>query len=125
MSVSEDKKYKLGCKYTESINVDKSLLSYMKKQAESDREDNDELKLYGIHYVRDRSNTLNEIMEYNRVLPPTPVKTTGWVISFDKEVDMTQNGFKKRPRRLTIEEKIHMFDVIYGEIQTEVEEGVV
>ena len=122
MSVIKDKKYK----YTESIKVDKSLLSYMKKQAESDREDNDVLKLYGIYYVRDRSNTSKEILEYNRVLSPTPVKkTTDWVISFDKEVDMTQNGFKKRPKRLTVEEKMHMFDVIYGEIQKEVDEWVV
>jgi hypothetical protein len=126
MSVSEDKKYKSGCKYTESIKVDKSLLLYMKKQAESDRVDNDELGLYRIHYVRDRSNTFKDIREYNRVLPTTPMeKSTDWAISFDQEVDMTQNGFKKRPRRMTMEEKIHMFDVIYEEKLTEVEEWVV
>lgn len=126
MSVFKDKKNKLGCRYTRNIKIDNSLLLYMKKQAETDKVDHDVLGLYGIRYACDRSNTLNEITRHNTVLSSAPMdKKTEWAISFDKGVDMTQNGFKKRPRRMTMEEKIHMFDVIYGEKLTEVEEWIV
>jgi len=130
MSVPKDNKNMskgMGCKYTSDIKINRELLGYMNKQAEHDHLYDDWRGLYGIRYASsDRS--LDVINVCNKTLPDRPIeKRTDWTISFDKEVDMTQNGFKARPRRMTPEEKIHLFEVIYGKLQKEsvVEEWIV